>query len=145
MVGQTLDVMCFTSKAVINLCQLIGWWCLLRCGSTLWYTYSFSTSHSFTPLKLIKPHKLLQNQTLHLILSIVTPSHHPGLLNGLVVILILIFLATFYVSKSTILHHRVSNHNFIPHIANIPLSSFCVLVSWSQHYFDTFHIHSLVI
>jgi hypothetical protein len=72
----------------------------------LWYTCSFQTLHSFSPLKLMKPQILLQNQILHLILSIVTPLHHPGFLNGLVVILILRFLATFYLSKSTILHHR---------------------------------------
>jgi hypothetical protein len=87
-------------------------WSLRTCKDpkpdpTLWYTYSLSTWHSFAPLKLIKPQILLQNQILHLILSIVTPSHHPGFLNGLVFILILRFLATFYISKSTILHHRI--------------------------------------
>jgi hypothetical protein len=58
-------------------------------------------------IKLIKPQILLQNQILHVILFKVTPLHHPGFLKGLVVILILRFLATFYISKSTTLHHRV--------------------------------------
>jgi hypothetical protein len=56
------------------------------------------------------------------------------------------------ISTSTSFGSRFSNFcesfnqdpRFMPHIANIPQTFFCVLVSWSHHYF-IFHIHSLVI